>query len=323
MPGPNFLIVRLGAMGDILHALPAAASLKASFGGSRLCWAVHPKWRGLLEGGGLADRIIPVQRSGWRSLAASWRELRAERFDLVLDCQGLVQSALVARVARAPRVIGFARPAVRETPACWFYTTAVGPQSRHMVDRTLELAAAAGAVHRAVRFPLPPGRPEGSLPTVPFVLTSPLAGWRAKQWPEEYYTRLARLIETGLGMPLVVNGAPRDEAALRAIPGVAVHLSSVAGLIDATRRATAVLGLDSGPLHLAAALEKPGVALFGPTDPARNGPYSRSLTVLRQADAPVSYKRGNEIHPSMRALTPEPVFEALRASIRSATPAAP
>jgi heptosyltransferase-1 len=318
----RILIVRLGAMGDILHTLPAACSLKESFPGARLCWAVRPRWRSLLDGGGLVDRIIPIDRRGLKPLFDSLRALRAEPFDLALDCQGLVQSALVARLARAGRVVGFARPAVREGPASWFYTQTVLPQSRHIVDRLLDLAAAAGATRRAVRFPLPPGTPEGRLPASPFILASPLAGWLSKQWPLEFYTRLALLLESRLGLPLVLNGAPRDESALRAVPGVIVHLSSVAGLIDATRRAAAVVGLDSGPMHLAAALGKPGVALFGPTDPARNGPYSSSITVLRRNNAPTSYKRVRKIHPSMRALDPEQVFEALRAVLQS-TPASP
>jgi heptosyltransferase-1 len=315
MAAPRILIVRLGAMGDILHTLPAAWSMKRSFPNARIAWAVHPKWTDLLQGGGVADEVIAVDRKRWKSLAEAWRTLRNEPFDTVIDCQGLIQSALVAKSARSGRVIGFASPAVREKPAAWFYTAAVEPRSQHMVERIMELAVAAGAREQSVEFPLPAGKPEGDLPEGAFVLASPLAGWRSKQWPVEHYARLAELLTRELGLPLVLNGAPRDAAALRSIPNIVVHISSVAGLIDATRRAAAVVGLDSGPMHLAAALGKPGVALYGPTDPARNGPYSKTIAVLRQADAPVSYKRENKIHPSMRALTPEMVFDALRKAL--------
>jgi heptosyltransferase-1 len=112
-------------------------------------------------------------------------------------------------------------------------------------------------------------------------------------------------------MPLVVNGPPQAAGLLASVPGAQLHLSGVAGLIDATRRAYAVIGVDSGPLHLAAALGKPGVAIYGPTDPASHGPYGGSIRVLRWADAVTSYKRRSEIDESMRAITPLAVLEAL------------
>jgi len=179
------------------------------------------------------------------------------------------------------------------------------------VDRNLELAAHAGAAAGPVGFSLPPGRPEGELPSELFVLASPLAGWKSKQWPLEHWAALARLLHGHTNYRLVVNGPPAAASLVTSIPGALLHVSSVAGLIDATRRAAAIVGLDSGPVHLAAALSKPGVALFGPTDPARNGPYGGSIRSLRVPDAQTTYAREDSIHPSMRALTPEFVFRAL------------
>jgi heptosyltransferase-1 len=164
---------------------------------------------------------------------------------------------------------------------------------------------------------LPEGRREGELPER-FVLAAPLAGWTSKQWPLENYAPLARRLKEDFGLSLVLNGAPNAEAALGAVEGASVHVSGIAGLIDATRRATAVVGLDSGPMHLAAALGKPGVALFGPTDPARNGPYGDSLTVLRDPSAKTSYQRGSVIDPALRALTPDVVAAALSRSLQRA-----
>src|ERR1019366_9539686 len=152
--------------------------------------------------------------------------------------------------------------------------------AEHAIERNLELAAGAGASHLLRTFPLPVGAPEGSLPEGKFVLTSPLAGWGAKQWPLDHWSQLAGLLD----MPLVVNGAPDSAQALQQIRGAHVHLSGVPGLIDATRRAHAVIGVDSGPLHLAAALLNPGVAIFGPTNPARHGPYGGTIRVLRSPD---------------------------------------
>jgi heptosyltransferase-1 len=145
------------------------------------------------------------------------------------------------------------------------------------------------------------------LPEGNFVLTSPLAGWGSKQWPVEFYQDLA----ARLTVPLVVNGPPGSAEILSSIRGAHVHLSGIAGLIHATRRAQAVVGVDSGPLHLAAALSKPGVAIFGPTDPSRNGPYGGTIRVLRSANVSTTYKRQTETHDSMRAISPQDVLEAL------------
>jgi heptosyltransferase-1 len=161
-------------------------------------------------------------------------------------------------------------------------------------------------------FPLPPGRPEGVLPGGEFVLASPLAGWRSKQWPMEHYRELAARLRH-LNIPLVLNGPPSAGAELAQVPGAIAHWSGIAGLIHATRRAAAVIGVDSGPLHLAAALNKPGVAIYGPTDPALNGPFGDSLQLLRAPDAVTSYKRGATPDASMWRVQPELVFEALRA----------
>lgn len=298
----RILVVKLSAMGDIVHALPAVASLKRSFPGCRLSWLVKRKWAVLLEGNPYVDEVIPFERNSAASLLAALRSLRAKHFDLAIDFQGLIQSALLARTSGAKRIFGFESKEVREAAAVWFYTDRAATPSAHVVEKCLDLAVSAGAA-RHVEFPIPAGSPEGALPEGPFVLASPLAGWAAKQWPIEYYGQLAARMK----VPLVLNGPP-------GMPQVAAtysHVSGIPGLIDATRRATAVIGVDSGPLHLAAALGKPGVALFGPTDPVRNGPYGGTIEVLRTGAAVTTYKRYSEAAPSMRAISPETVFETL------------
>jgi heptosyltransferase-1 len=237
------------------------------------------------------------------------RALRARRFDLAIDFQGLVQSALVATAARPDRIFGFNRSQVRERAAALFYSAGIEVKAAHVVDRNLELAAAAGASSILRTFSLPDGSPEGELPEGKFVLASPLAGWGSKQWPVEFYEQLAARLD----VPLVVNGPPDSVGTLRKIRGAHVHLSGIAGLIHATRRAQAVIGVDSGPLHLAAALGKPGVAIFGPTDPERNGPYGGTIRVLRHSGVATTYKRTEATHESMRAISPDEVLEALPA----------
>ena len=314
MKGPSILVVRLGSMGDVIAALPAVTSLKQSLPQSRITWVIEPRWSVLLEGNPSVDEVIQFDRrnfDGWRS---AWRELRRERFDLAVDFQGLVKSALLAKVARPRRIFGFTADYAREAPASWFYSDKVSIRLYHAVERNLDLAAAAGATRIVRIFPLPQGEPEGELPTGDFVLASPLAGWGAKQWPIENYRELARRLRGEFGLPLVLNAPHPVE-----MDGVWTHVSTIAGLIHATRRAAAVVGIDSGPTHLAAALGKPGVAIYGPTDPARHGPYGETIQVLRSAGAVTSYRRSAEPDSSMREIGADQVLHALAGKLSPAS----
>ena len=307
----RILVVRLGAMGDILHTLPAVASLKHSYPGAHLTWVVESRWRPLLEENPFIDRIVELRRESGRGLIETVRELRSQGYDFAVDFQGLMKSALAAAFARPERIFGYHQSQVRERVAALFYSDKVTARAAHVVDRHLELAAAAGAARLLRNFPLPAGRDEGKLPAGDFVLASPLAGWGAKQWPLEYYTALGERLRSELGVPLVLDGPPGSAFD---------HHSSLAGLIHATRRAAAVVGVDSGPLHLAAALNKPGVAIFGPTDPARNGPYGSSMKVLRSESPSTTYKRDADVAASMQAITPDQVFACLKAQLKVGSP---
>jgi heptosyltransferase-1 len=310
----RILVLRLSSMGDVIHTLPAVASLKHSFPHSHLTWLIRPRWMPLLAGNPYVDEVIPVERSVRASFAEA-RRLRARRFDLAVDFQGLIQTALLAAAVRPNKLVGFDRKQVRERLAALCYSSEVEAHAEHIVERNLELAAGAGASNLLRTFPLPPGAPEGTLPAGRFILACPLAGWGAKQWPVEHWSELAGLLD----LPLVVNGPPDSAAALAQIHGAHVHLSGVNGLIDATRRAHAVIGVDSGPLHLAAALAKPGVAIYGPTDPARHGPYGTSFRVLRSPNAASDYHRHALPADSMRALSPQSVAAELAAVLASAS----
>jgi heptosyltransferase I len=308
------LVIRLSAMGDIIHALPAVASLKKSFPETRLAWLVAPKWMPLLEGNPYVDDLIPFHRRRLPDLRASWIRLRALKPGLAIDFQGLVQSALAGRAAQPKIFYGFDSSVAREPFASVFYTHRIAVRGPHRVERNLQLAQAAGACELSQDAWLPPGRDEGSLPSTPFVLASPFAGWPSKQWPLKNYEPLAERLNRE-GLELVANIPEHRSRELAGLRYVRVHTSSIAGLIAATRRSTAVVGLDSGPLHLAAALHKPGVALFGPTDPARTGPYGGSMIVLRAEDTETTYARHGKIHSSMEAIAVEQVAQALMRSI--------
>ena len=295
----NVLIIRLGAMGDILHTLPAVEMLHRAMPEARLYWIAEERWHPLLEGHPALAGLLPFNRRSWTALKATRRSLRALELDLAYDFQGLIKSGLVAWQSGAARVIGAAR--TRESLARLFYTERVATHTTHIVEQHGELIQSSGIQP----VWLPEGVAEGDLPEGPYVLASPFAGWTSKQWPLEHYAALAQM----LPLPLVLNVAP---AQARLVAGMGhVHVSSIAGLIHATRRAQAVVGVDSGPLHLAAALGKPGVGLFGGTDPARNGPYGGSIRVLRHPDAVTSYERGDTLDPLMRDLTPAQVYAAI------------
>jgi heptosyltransferase I len=312
MSSSRILVVRLGAMGDLIHALPAVASLKQGFPGSRLAWAVEKKWRYLLQDNPFVDEVIEVDRHSIVEILSLRRRLRHDRYELAVDFQGLLKSALVASFARPNKIYGFDRSSVREKLASLLYSAVVKPSAVHVVDRNLELASAAGAASAVRFFSLPPGEAEGSLPDEPYVLASPLAGWTGKQWPIGNYAVLAAWLRQELGIQLVINGATRID-----VPGAWSHVSGIRGLVYATRHAHGVIGIDSGPMHLAAALGLPGVAIFGPTDPDRNGPYGDSITVLRSARAITTYKR-DVSDLWMREITPDQVMVALRQRLAKA-----
>ncbi len=234
--------------------------------------------------------------------------------EIAIDFQGLLQSALAGRMAGPTRFYGFDRSVAREPLASMLYSDRIHVMGPHRIERNLQLVAAAGAARLSEESWIPQGIPEGRLPEHPFVLASPFAGWASKQWPLELYEKLGQALRAE-GFELVVNVAPERENEVRLFRHLTVHSSSLAGLIYATRLAAAVIGVDSGPLHLAAALNKPGVALFGPTDPAQTGPFRSSMKVLRNSQVVTSYKRWRAIHPSMSTIRVEQVAEALLQSL--------
>ena len=322
----RILLVRFGAMGDIIQTLPAVADLRRGLPGAKIVWVVDSRWRELLAGNPSVDELVSVPLRQWLNPRAGFgaktiralKGLRGEKFDLALDMQGLIKSAAVAAACSPKTLAGLDHYLLREPHAALLYDRRIGVGGTHVVDRYRELAALAtgSPPPREACFDLPPGEARDGLPER-YVLASPQAGWGSKQWPQGHYSNLAERLWIERRLPLVVDCGPGQEAYANAIRDAApegavlTHPSTISQLIGATRRAAAVLGVDSGPLHLAAALGRPGVAIFGPTDPARNGPYGRSMSVLRVRDAVTTYKRTSEPSPSMRAWSPEDVYRQL------------
>jgi heptosyltransferase I len=340
------LIVRVGAMGDVLHALPAVAALRELHPDWYLGWAIEPRWLPLLKADSgvfgpsergpampLVDRTYfaatrawrqqPFSRETMRDISSLRRELRAERFDLAVDMQGSIRSAIIGKMSGARRLAGPAEP--REGPARWLYGQQIRENATHIVEQGCELLGGAiGEVLRPAKVLLPVDEVAEKTCDVllertlrhggNFVVIAPTAGWGAKEWPAERYGRVAAELARS-GYRVLVNGASTNdssaEAVVQASGGSAIAVPcSLAELIALTRRASLVIAGDTGPLHLAAALEIPVVGLFGPTDPARNGPYGTRSRVLRHATSQRDHSRHSETEQGLMQITTDEVIEA-------------
>jgi heptosyltransferase-1 len=342
--GP-LLIVRLGAMGDVIHGLSAVTALRQTFPEARLGWLIEERWAELLctlaapRSGPrspqrpLVDRVHTVDTKQWREapfslqtwerIAAGLSDVRAGRYELTVDLQGTIRSALLARWSGAPVTYGAAQP--RENVASMFYTRQVIPSGDHVVEQNLRLAEAV-AQHplllSQVEFP----RDHAAEQEVDrwlkdhgiqsFALLNPGAGWGAKQWPAERYGQVTRKLAED-GVKSVVNSGPGEQHLARTLAessdGTAETSSgSLTQLIALTRRARLYIGGDTGPMHLAAALRVPVVGIFGPTDPARNGPFGTRNIVLRSPSSATSYKHTARTDDGLLDINPEQVVAAAR-----------
>lgn len=344
-------------MGDILHALPAVTALRQAHPFWQIGWVVDPRWQPLLaaeitnQQSVAAPQPTPTLPALARSTATpvvdflhfapvrQWKrrpftartareimalrgELRAAGYDAVLDLQGAIRSAVLARFSACRRRIGEAHP--REWPAQWLFTERVATRGAHVIEQDLELASAVAADELAPTHPLLPVDPAAESwcsswlaatfpgPFRPLALLAPGAGWGAKRWPPERYAALARaLVERGLHV--LANAGPGEEllAAPIVATGAAVPLSvSLPRLIALCRRIALCIGGDTGPLHLASALDRPVVGIYGPTDPSRNGPFGTRARVLRSPGSRRDHTRRSAPDPGLLTITPGHVLQA-------------
>jgi heptosyltransferase-1 len=327
------LIMRVGAMGDVLHALPAVTALHKARPEWQIGWVVDPRWAPLLvdgEGHGLAvARVHLADTKLWskaahalptvRSIGKLRRELRGADYDLVVDMQGTLRSAVVGGFARAKRFVGYADP--REPLAARLYKTVLTRLGTHVVEQGAALLGDATGVELTpaiVELPRQERAEEWAEKAVearPLCVLGAGGGWGAKQWPAERFGQLGRELRAK-GFDVMVNAARKDdEVALKVVAasGGAVRLvvCDVAGLIALLRRADLFVGGDSGPTHLAAALAVPLVGLYGPTNPERNGPWGPGVKrVLRHESSVTSYKRVEEIDRGLAQIEVSEVLEA-------------
>ena len=271
----RLLVIRLSALGDVVHTIPAVVALRERFD---VAWAVEAPYRELVETVA-GVRAIPVALKRW-----SLRNIREARravsgFDVAIDFQGLVKSALLARASGAKHRIGFAAEFVRERPAAWLmnHCRHIDP-NRHVVEWNMQLAG----VEKVPDVDFQKFTANGQQPTANDIVILPGAGRREKQWP--YFAELAKRLD-----PLAVWG-PGEENLARATGARMAPPTNLRELARLLRNAQLVIGGDTGPLHLAAALGTPVIGLYGPTNPARNGPYGQLGNVVESYSTTKSMK---------------------------------
>ena len=332
MADERFLILRMSALGDIVHTLPAVAALRQSFPRAQIDWLVDSKWLPILEGNPDATKIISIDRSNWRNVLATIGQLRAARYTVALDFQSLYRSAILARLSGAPRRVGFDASYAREGAAAFFYTEKVTPQRLHKVEHNIELVESLGAHAEEIRFWLPTSREArehvdrvlAAHEITDFFVLSPGGGWASKCWPAERYGELHRALVERYGWPGVISFGPGERDLAENVqhsagsPEPLVELFDLPQLIALLRRAKLVVAADTGPLHLASALGTPVVGLYGPTDPARNGPFSKHDVVVRNASAAeTTYRRDKTPAPPMLSITVEQVVDAIARRLKT------
>jgi heptosyltransferase-1 len=294
----KILVVRLGALGDIVHAVPAVAALRRRHPAARIDWIVDERQRAAVDLVQGLDASIGIDPSGrWRELPRVVRRLRAERYDVALDFQGLLKSAVLARLSGATRVIGFERHALRERAAAWFYGEHVPIGSgRHVIEKNLQLASVLGADGSLVAFPL--DVPSGPPVNGPYALLNPGAAWPNKQWPPARFGEIAAWLRERHGLPSLVLWGPKElelaQAVADASAGAArpAPQTRIGDVLALAKQARLMVSGDTGPLHLAAAVGTPLVGLYGPTSPRRNGPWrAEDVTISRNRECECHHQR--------------------------------
>jgi heptosyltransferase I len=329
----RYLIVRLTALGDILHTLPAVAAIRAAHKNARIDWVVERKWAPVLEGSPAISEVIPFDRDSVFGALTCVRRLRQTNYTCAIDFQGLYKSSVLAMLSAAPRRIGFERGSAREEGAALLYTERVIPSGRHVAELNYSLAEKTGASRPASpEYPL--RVPAGGAASVRarlaergiehYIVVGPGGSWRAKCWPAERYGIFCREFEKRHGLPAIMIHGPGEESRAEEACHAAhparpmVMRTTIEELMGLLAHARCVVAADSGPLHLAAALGKAVVGLYGPTDPARNGPFVPGAVIVSEArPEEISYKRRATYSPAMLRITVEQVLEAADACVKA------
>lgn len=341
----NILIIKMSSVGDILHALPFAAALRERYPQAKISWLVHPQFAGFIPEAPWIDEVLYFDKEafkamGWRKKIAYAQKLRQElqrkKFDLVVDLQGLFKSGVMAYLTGCPTKIGYCE--MREGSGLVSRAITGEHSQDHVIERYLDVARYLGAKVQGVDFPMPNLEQEraavqAKLTTIAgkkYVVLVPGARWETKQWPTEYYARLAQFfVQDGYGV--VLAGGKADQvlgAKIKLALPKHITLSLVDLIGQTTLRELAALikdcifyvSADTGPLHMASAYKKPLLAMYGPTKPERTGPYGNPQATILTAEMPCAgcLKKHCTNWQCMHSITPEQVYRVFQNKMKGA-----
>lgn len=341
----RILIVRLSALGDIVHALPVLARLRQAFPDAEIDWLVEENYAATLTlAQGLTRRVIVRAKADssaadTRSFAAGMGYLRAasflraQRYDVALDLQGLLKSAVWARSSGAHRVIGFDREHLREPLAASFYTETVAADGAgHVIGKNLSILRALQVDPGPVALRVEPHASQDLVKTIQaaggsggYIVINPGAAWPNKCWPRERFAALARELRYRTGLQSLVTWGPKERALADAVASGSAGAASpapptsVADLAALMQSAALVISGDTGPLHIGAAVGAPIVGLFGPTRPERNGPWDPRDEVISRADTCVCHHKRQCVRgaPCINEISLDEVLSAAERRLRS------
>ncbi len=322
----RILIIKPSSLGDIIHSLPVLNSLKKCFPHSRIHWVVARNFAELLEDHPMIDRLWIIDKDRWKEplsffsnlkeLLRLRRGLRAEKFDMVIDLQGLLRSGIIAALTGSALRIGFKE--AREGSTLFYTHQIEGGRTLHAVERYLNVLPFTGCSVKEIDFPLPERvlSPEfRDLCKEDYAVIAPGARWTTKRWPPERFGEIAKRLPF---KTLIIGSLAEADLAtevVRSSNGKALSLAgktNLKDLVEIIRNSRLLLSNDSGPVHIGAALGIPTFAIFGPTSPLRTGPYGKNTFVIRsEIDCAPCFKRRCRRRYCMEVISVDNVWKVI------------
>ena len=339
----NILIVKLSAIGDVIHTLPSLAALRRLYPDAHITWVVEEAAADLVKNHPYLDTVLISRRKSWSkdiqkgkilkpliNTLLLIKELRRRRYDLVIDFHGLFKSSVIVFFSRGKRKLGY--DSLQELSGLFLNEKIPEDMNKHAVDRYLDFPRYLGSKTDNVEFILPSNNDAEAkvrllmskykLDDKKFIAINPVAYWETKLWDNEKFAHLADLANNKLKMKVVFTGSEKVsiEGITSRMTTEGINLGGQTSLLDLAylyKKAQMVITTDSGPMHLASAVGAPVIALFGPTDPARTGPHGKEHTIIT-AGLPCSpcFLKKCSTKKCMKDISPEQVFAAIEEKLR-------
>lgn len=348
----RILIVKLGSIGDVVHALPVLRTIRHNLPNAYIVWVVEEKAREVLNGNEDIDKVVTINTKKWRKaistrggvkaiaalfseLTVTINELRKDKFDIAIDLQGLVKSGVISYLSGAKTIIGFDSKNCREFLNTLFTNKKVSPEKGdiHIVDKNISLLRPLGFKKINKEFYINPAL-EGGKFTDEFLLKNrtsakhliainPGAGWKTKEWGIKNYAELGDRIISEFGVDVIITWGPGEEEMAKAVMDSMSHIpiiappTAIGQLAALLKKCELFIGGDTGPLHIAAAMKTPTIGIYGPSDPLRNGPYGDNHIVIhKKIECSGCYKRNCDTVKCMKAISVNDVLSVVKKKLR-------